>query len=45
VAGNFAGTSAADLVLFRPSNQTWYIQEVGGGTSGITYGKATDLPL
>jgi CHRD domain len=43
IGGDFSGDNRADLALFRPSNQIWYVQDIQNGQFNATrFGSATD---
>jgi hypothetical protein len=39
---DFDGDGKADLSVFRPSDQTWYLNRVSGGFNAVRFGLATD---
>jgi YD repeat-containing protein len=46
VSGNYIGSAAADLAVYRPSNGTWYVREVGSPTVTSTqFGQAGDIAV
>jgi len=46
VVGDYNGDGIADLVIFRPGNATWYIQQSSDGIIRyIRFGLSTDIPV
>jgi hypothetical protein len=45
VFGDYDGDGKADVVVFRPSTGAWYIQKSTGGSVGLFWGTAGDLPV
>jgi Tol biopolymer transport system component len=39
---DYDGDGRADLSVFRPSDQTWYLNRVNGGFDAVRFGLATD---
>lgn len=43
--GDFDGDGRDDLAVFRPSENTWYILNSGGGVRYVYFGASTDIPV
>lgn len=39
---DFDGDGKTDLAVFRPSDQTWYLNRISGGFNGVRFGFSTD---
>ncbi len=39
---DFDGDGKTDLAVFRPSDQTWYLNRISGGFNAVRFGSATD---
>jgi YD repeat-containing protein len=45
-SGNYTGSTADELAVYRPSNGTWYWREFGNSTVySLQYGVSTDIPV
>ena len=42
---DFDGDAASDVAIFRPSNGTWFFRYSSGGTGGVQWGTANDIPV
>ena len=45
VVGDYDDDGKSDVAVFRPSDNTWYILNSGGGTNIRVYGVADDIPV
>ena len=43
--GDYDGNGKSDAAVFRPSNDTWYVQGLTSGTMIQTFGQIGDVPI